>query len=196
MSRQRLMLTAAMALVVVACGGDDDTADSGATGAEETGAAQNDTSTENGADATADAGDAGDAPTDAGVAGAPPPGQAVVSVDGLELGFTEPGGVGCSIEDDSFSFSFRIGDNEVTLGAGVIRAEDEWMGAIEMVVADPDGEDGPVAYFPDLTGDGASVAVDGSSMSLVAPFMKQPPQDGSNPAPVEVGEGTISVTCA
>lgn len=193
MSRQRLMMTAAMALAVVACGGGDDSADSGTTGAEEIGGAQNDGSTENADDAAAETGDAA---TDAGVVDAAPPGQAAVSVDGLELGFTEPGGVGCSIEDDSFSFSFRIGDNEITLGAGVIRAEDEWMGAIEMVVADPDGEDGPVAYFPDLAGDGASVVVEGSSMSLVAPFMKQPPQDGSNPAPVDVGEGTISVTCA
>lgn len=175
-------------LAFAACGGDDDGIDDvggGAATAETTGTVPAEAST----------GDAGDPTGNAGVVNAPPPGQAIVFVDGLELLFDEPGGVGCIIEDDSFSFSFRIGDNEVTLGAGVIRAADAWMGAIDLVVANPDGEDGPIAYFPNLTDNSDRVSVDGNSMSFVGPFMKQPPQDGSNPTPVDVGEGTISVTC-
>jgi hypothetical protein len=47
-----------------------------------------------------------------------PPGQATVSVDGQEWTLTEPGAGDCSIAADAITFSFRIVDNEFTLGAG------------------------------------------------------------------------------
>ena len=37
--------------------------------------------------------------------------------------------------------------------------------------------------------------VDGSTMSYSGPMLKQPANDGSQPPPVEVGEGTIRATC-
>lgn len=143
-------------------------------------------------------------PTDAGDAGASPagrvtdpqpPGQAKVVVDGREFTLTEPGAIGCSITDDSISFSFRTGDNEVTLGGGANLENVGWMGLIELVVANPDGENGPISYYPDLAASGGGVTVAGSSMSYAGAMLKQPAQDGTNPPPVEVGDGLVSVTC-
>ena len=39
------------------------------------------------------------------------------------------------------------------------------------------------------------MAVDGDSFSYSGPMMKRPPNDGSNPPPVDVGDGLVSVTC-
>ena len=117
-------------------------------------------------------------------------------VDGLEYTLTEPGAVACNIGGDSVSFSFRIGDNEVTLGGGASLSDGAWFGAIELVVANPEGENGPISYYPDLSTNAEGIALTGSSMSYSGPMLKQPAQDGSNPPPVDVGEGTISVTCA
>lgn len=136
------------------------------------------------------AGDEGD------VVNPQPPGQANAVVDGLEYTLTEPGAVGCNIGGDSVAFSFRIGDNEVTLGGGASLSDGTWFGALELVVANPEGENGPISYYPDLSSDEDGLAVAGSSMSYSGPMLKQPAQDGSNPPPVDVGEGTISVTCA
>ena len=124
-----------------------------------------------------------------------PPGQAMASVDGRELTLTEPGAVDCSITSEAITFGFRIGDNEVTLGAGANLYDDGWLGGIDLIVWNPEGEDGPISYYPDLAEHGDRIAVDGESVSYSGPMLKQPPNDGSNPPPVEVGEGTISATC-
>lgn len=155
-------------MVSVGCGGGSDEDDSGADG----GSSSN------------------------GVENAPPPGQAHVAVDNREFTFTEPGGVGCNVTDEGFSFSFRIGDNQVTLGAGAVYAGGMWGGEIRMTVANPEGERGPIDYFVSLPEvDEPGLAFDGKSMSYSGPMKKQPPQDGSNPAAVDVGTGTVSVTC-
>ena len=41
----------------------------------------------------------------------------------------------------------------------------------------------------------AAVAVDGTSVSISGPMQKQPPNDGSNPPPVDAGGGTFSFSC-
>jgi hypothetical protein len=123
------------------------------------------------------------------------PGQAAVTVDGLDLSFSEPGALACSIAEDAITFSFRIGDNEVTLGGGANHYEQGWVGGIQLVVANPDGESGPVTYFPDLAANGGNIAIDGSSMSYSGPMMKQPPNDGTLPSPEAAGDGVISATC-
>ncbi len=65
-----------------------------------------------------------------------------------------------------------------------------------MIVANPAGEGGPVTYSPatDAMTD-AAFAFDGNSMSYSGPMQKTPPNDGSNPPPIAVGEGTITITC-
>ena len=155
-------------LAVFGCGGDDDDGDAGPSG---------------------DSG-SGD------VVSPQAPGEALVSVDSKEFKFSEPGGVGCNVTKEGFSFSFRIGDNEVTLGAGAVYAGDMWVGEIRMTVANPEGERGPIDYFVSLPEiDEPGLAFDGKSMSYSGPMKKQPPQDGTNPAPVDVGTGTVSITC-
>lgn len=131
------------------------------------------------------------------VVDAPSPGQATASVDGKDFSFELPGGVACNIANDEFSFSFRIGDNEVTLGGGgFFQGNSEWGGFITIAVGEPEGEQGPVQYLASLADHGASaLAFDGNSMSYAGPMQKQPPNDGSNPLPIDVGDGTISVTC-
>ena len=125
-----------------------------------------------------------------------PPGQATASVDGQEYVLDLPGALDCTIEDDTFTYSFRIGDNEVTLGAGANEYDGKWIGNIDLVVANPTGELGPIHYIPNLTENGASgLAFDGDSMSYSGPMQKQPANDGSQPQRVDVGDGTISVTC-
>ena len=152
-----------------------------------------------GGDSEGDGGSSADgASSSGGVINPPPPGQATVSVDGQQFSFTEPGGVGCNVDDDGFSFSFRIGDNETTLGAGGIRTGDSWGGEIRMTIANPDGAPGPIDYFvslPDV--DDSTLAFDGKSMSYSGLVMKQFPRntDGSVPPAKDVGTGTVSVTC-
>jgi hypothetical protein len=65
-----------------------------------------------------------------------------------------------------------------------------------MIVANPEGENGPVTYSP-ATGamTDAAFASEGNSRSYSGPMQKTPPNDGSNPPPVDVGEGTITATC-
>jgi hypothetical protein len=148
-------------------------------------------------EAQSDGGDGGTAVASGGaeVVDPQPPGQAKAVVDGREFTFTEPGALDCLIAEGSLTFSFRIGDNEVTLGAGANRSDTGWLGSIDLRIANPDGEDGPVSYFPDLAANGDAVAIDGNSMSYSGPMQKQPPNDGSNPPPIDIGNGTISVTC-
>ena len=118
----------------------------------------------------------------------------MVSVDGLDFTLTEPGALACTIADDSITFSFRIGDNEVTLGAGANRY-DKWLGSINLRIGNPEGEAGPISYFPDLAASSDGIAIDEGSFSYAGPMMKQPANDGSNPPAVDVGDGVISVTC-
>jgi hypothetical protein len=124
-----------------------------------------------------------------------PPGHAAVSVDGLDFELDQPGAVACSIGDDSITFSFRIGDNEVTLGGGANLYDTGWIGSIDLWVSNPEGGAGPVVYSPKLADNGDRIAIDGASMSYSGPMRMQPPNDGTNPPPVDVGDGTISVTC-
>ncbi|HEU4321114.1 MAG TPA: hypothetical protein VFS66_13670 [Acidimicrobiia bacterium] len=168
----------ALLLMAAACGGNDQT--------DET---AGEPDTPNVTESPGGNGESGD------VVNQQPPGQAYVMVDGLEYTMTEPGGIGCSIAEDSVTFSHRIGDNEVTLGGGASLADGAWFGAIDMTVANPEGENGPITYYPDLAVNGDGIEVSGASMSYSGPMLKQPAQDGSNPSPVDVGEGVISVTC-
>jgi hypothetical protein len=180
-------LTALVTALVglAACGGDDDTS------APEP--ASDDVAVP---DDAADAADAADADGGSGTITDPqPPGQAYVTVDGAEYTLTEPGALACTLSHESITFSFRVGDNEVTLGAGANQTDGAWFGSIDLVVADPTGEAGPISYFPDLTAHGDRVVVDGVSMAYTGPMRKQPANDGSNPPAVDVGDGTISITC-
>ena len=185
------MRNAAIALVVLglaACGGDDDDSKAAEPAAADDAPAP--------ADATDDDGDDGGSGGGGGaIVNRQPAGQALVSVDGQEYPMQEPGAIACTIADDTFSFSFRIGDNEVTLGGGANLYEPGWLGDIRVTVGNPEGEAGPIAYFPDLAVNGGGLAIDGSSLSYSGPMQKQPANDGSNPPPVDVGDGTISVTC-
>lgn len=172
------------ALFVAACGGDDG---SDASSGDDSGsdAASND--------------DAGSGESAGSIDAAPPSGQATASVDGLDLTFELPGGLDCSISDESITYSYRIGDNEVTLGAGVNNVDGGWMGSIALNVANPDGEDGPIAYYPEPGEQGVMDAslfvIDGDSAMYQGPMLKQPANDGSQPPPVEVGTGTVIATC-
>jgi len=119
----------------------------------------------------------------------------MVTVDGQDFTLTEPGALECSIAEDAITFSFRIGDNEVTLGGGANLYDTGWLGSVDLRVANPTSEPGPISYFPDLAVNGDGIAIDGASMSYTGAMQKQPANDGSNPPPVDVGQGTISVTC-
>ena len=125
-----------------------------------------------------------------------PPGQASASVGGLEFTFTEPGAVACALAPEEFAFSFRIGDNEITIGAGGTRFGDDigWGGSIIIVVANPEAEPGPIQYAVFLRDiDESTLAFDGSSMSFSGPMLKQAP--GGEPPGEDAGTGIVSVTC-
>lgn len=162
-------------LVLTACGEED----SGSTGG-----ADSDTA---GGVETADGGGS--------VVDQQPAGQALVSVEGRDYTLEVSPAVDCSIADDSISYSFWVGDNSVVLGGGANLYEDGWVGSINLRVAEPEGEDGPISFFPDLAENGDRISTSGNSMSYSGPIQKQPPNDGSNPDPVDVGNGVISVTC-
>lgn len=123
------------------------------------------------------------------------PGRAIVSVEGREFTLTEPGALDCTVTEDAVTFSFRIGDNEVTLGGGADHSDDVWLGSVEVRIADPGGEPGPITYFVTLPDESSGLAVDGDSFSYTGPLKKQPSNDGSNPVPVDAGLGLVSLTC-
>lgn len=192
--RKILAATVGLVLLSSACGGDDSDESRSPGEPVDTGAGSGDGD----GDSSGDAGsDEGGAPSD--IADPAAPGQATAAVDGLDFTFELPGALECSINDDAITFSYRIGDNEITLGAGANRVDGGWMGSIALDVANPEGEPGPIAYYPAPGENGildASLfAVDGTSMSYSGPMLKQPANDGSNPAPVDVGTGTVSATC-
>lgn len=172
MSRWKVVL-AAVALAVTACGGG-------------------------GGDGEPPA-DAGNGSTDGSSGGevvdAQPAGQAIASIDGQEFTLEVSPALDCAISDESITFAFWVGDNSVVLGGGANLYEDGWLGGIDLRIAEPEGEPGPVAYFPDLAVNGGGIAIDGDSMSYSGPMMKQPANDGSNPPPEGAGDGTVSVTC-
>ena len=179
-------------LALAACGSDGD-GDGGGGAAEPEQESTGSATT--GDVAQADTDDSPDAEGGDDIANLQPAGQAFVDVDGVQYTLEEPGGLDCTITDEAITFSFRIGDNEVTLGAGANRYDTGWLGSITLNVANPEGEPGPISYFPDLAADGDGLVIDGTSASYSGPMQKQPANDGSNPAPVDVGDGVISVTC-
>lgn len=180
-----MIVAASVALVISACG--DDESDRSGQGSD--------------APASSDdgAGDGASGGSAAGIDDAPPSGQATASVDELDLTFELPGALECSISDESLTYSYRIGDNEVTLGAGVNRVDGGWMGSISLTIANPADEPGPIAYYPapgDLgVLDDSLFVVDGDTAMYAGPMLKQPANDGSVPPPVEVGEGRIIASC-
>lgn len=184
------MLLAVLVLVVAACGGGDSGDDNGT----DTGTDGTTAGTESGDD---DGSNGGDSDSSSGeVVDPQPPGQATVSVDGQEFVFDTLGPSPCNIEADSISFAFAIEETSATLGGGANLTDDGWQGDILMRIFDEEGL--PVQYYLQseeglmILGD---IAVDGNSMSFSGPMEMQPPNDGSNPPPVEVGDGTISATC-
>lgn len=185
----RLLMAMLMMVVLLgACSDDDETA-SGEVGSDaDATSVEDDTADDNG-DATGSGG---------AVVGPAPAGQATVSVDGQDIAFEEVLASGCSISDEAVSYGFAAADGVTTLAAGLNHMDGEWMGSIAVDVPGPDGE-GVIGYYPKpaegATLEEGSVAVDGSSMSYSGPMLMQPPNDGSNPPPVEVGDGTISATC-
>lgn len=168
----RRWLVMAVLLSCVACGGAGE-ADDGAGGGE------------------AEGGSAGGG----GVVDQQPPGQAFVSVDGHELTLEVSPAVDCSVSPDGISYSFWVGDNSIVLGGGANLYDTGWVGSINLRIAEPEGQDGPVSYSPDIAANGDRIAIEGNSMSYSGPMRKQPPNDGTNPPLEDVGDGTFSVTC-
>jgi hypothetical protein len=180
---RRLALLAALALVIAGCSGDS--SDEEPSTESPSAVSQEDMSADD-----ASGGSSGGAVVQQQAAG-----TALASVEGLEYTFTMPGGVACSISEEAVTFSYRIGDNEVTLGGGANLYDDGWLGSIDLRVANPSSEPGPITYYPDLGENGDGIAIDGDSMSYSGPMLKQPANDGSLPEPVDVGDGVISVSC-
>lgn len=183
------MRKAALAVIVLglaACGGDDDTDAPAAAPADDEAATT---------DASNDGDDRDGASGGGQIVDRQPPGQAFVAVDGQEFTLTGAGGVNCAISDEAIAFGFGIDDNAVTLGGGANLYDEGWLGDIRLTVYDVAGQEGPNAYSPDLAANGERLVIDGNSMSYSGPMQKQPPNDGTNPPPVDIGNGTISVTC-
>jgi hypothetical protein len=186
--KKAFVWAAAVALTLAACGGDD-SPDAGSK-----------TQATNTAEVTTAAPDDGVSTGDSSNAGtsvdAAPPGQALVAVDGQDFAFELPGAVACNVQEGEFGFSFRIGDNEITLGGGGFRSDSGWGGDIVLEIPEPEGEVGVTQYFVDLAQHGDQLEINGNGLAYSGPWMMRPPNDGSNPPPVEVGEGTLSVTCS
>ncbi len=183
-----LTVFVAIALVALACGGGDESAEGPST--DESATADTDDT---------DTAEDGNETSGATIEDAPPSGQATASVDGLDYSFELPGALACSISNEALTYSYRIGDNEVTLGGGVNRVDDGWLGSISLTIANPEGEQGPVAYYP-APGeagvlDESLFVVEGDTAAYVGPMLKQPANDGSQPPPVDVGTGTVIASC-
>lgn len=166
---RRLVLTLSATLILVACGGSDG---------------------EGGGDSSD--GGSGEGAISGTVVDQQPPGQAVVSVDGEEFTFETPGLTDCNVEPDTFTFSYVIGDNDVGLAGGANLYENGWLGDITLRVF---RDNLPYQYFPDQDALDDGIAISGDSISYSGPMLMRPPNDGSNPPPESVGDGTISVTC-
>lgn len=184
--KRTMALLLALALVLAACGGDDSGDDAIDTGTDDT-VAPGESNDDGGGDGDAGSGE---------VVDPQPPGQATVSVDGQELVFDTLGPSDCIIEADRLSFAFVIEETSATLSAGANLTDDGWQGDILTRVFDDEGR--PVQYYPQRQAGlmiQGEIVVDGDSMSFSGPMEMQPPNDGTNPPPEDVGDGTISVTC-
>lgn len=184
------MMTVLLALVLAACGGDNSGDDATDTGTDDT-VASGESNADDGGESS------GDSDSSSGdVVDPQPPGQATVSVDGQEFMFDTLGPSDCNIGNDSLSFAFVIEETSATLAAGANLTDDGWQGDIRLGILDEEGR--PVAYYLQ-SAEGlmiqGTIVVDGNSMSFSGPMEMQPPNDGSNPPPVDVGDGTISATC-
>lgn len=163
-------------MLIAACGGGDATGDPSGTESD-----------------AGSATTAGSGSGDGQVVAQQPPGQAMVSVDGREFTFERIGAADCRVEPGSFTFSWVIGDNEVTLGGGGDVYDDDWLASIRLRLTNDDGE--PISYEPDQDHLNDGIAIAGDSFSYSGPMLMQPPNDGSAPPPEPVGDGTISATC-
>lgn len=182
---KRLALLIAIALILAACGGDDGGASEEASGGDSSNGGTSDND-------SAQSDDGGAAPS-GDVVNQQAPGEAYVSVDGLEFTLTESGALDCVISPEVLTFALWIGDNTTTLGGGANLYDDGWLGDILLRVIDEDGL--PVAYYPDEGGLDNYLAISGDSMSYSGPMLMKPPNDGTNPPAESVGDGIISVTC-
>lgn len=190
------MLAAVIALG--ACGGDDDVVDEAGSGAATSEADASSADEDGNGDDPVGDNDTEDGASGGAVVDPAPAGQATASVDGQNITFDMDLGGGCSISGESITFGLAATDGVSTIAGGMNRSDGVWMGSILIKVPNPDGE-GFVQYDPapveaNILQEG-SVAVDGSSMTYSGPIRMQPPNDGSNPPPVAVGDGTISATC-
>lgn len=188
---KRLLVAMLVAVALLGACGDDDGEEASSS------EAASDVDSGSAGDGMADDAD-GDNASGGAVVGPAPAGQAMASVDGQEITFDEVLAGGCSISDEAITYGFAAADGVTTLGAGLNHMDGEWMGSIAVDVPNPDGE-GVIGYYPAPV-EGASLAegsvvVDGSSMSYSGPMLMQPPNDGTNPPPVDIGDGTISATC-
>jgi hypothetical protein len=192
--RRARILSLGLMLVVSACGSGD-----AGGGADESSDPAGPGSTPAGGDASAPAESSGAGPGGGAVINPQPPGQASVSVDGVEYTFEGEILIVCSI-GDGFNYTFSAEDGRVTLAAGGQDLGDAgWGGSINFTVNDeePDPDSGElvfvkyVVFLPDV--DGSTMAFDGNSMSFSGPMLKQTP--GSDPPGEDVGTGTVSVTC-
>ncbi len=145
-------------------------------------------------EAGVDTGESGETSTvSADVVNPQPPGHAYASVDGQEFTFDKPSPSSCVIEPDRLTFGFLLTEEGADLAGGANRSDGTWVGDIAMRTNAEDGFSG--RYYPDEGAMDTGIAIDGDSMSFTGPMLKQPRNDGTNPPPVPVGEGTISVTC-
>ena len=187
--RKTFSFLVALLLIVTSCGGDNSS--DAITGSKTTAASGGATTVADGGEAPMDGGGEASSPVDAA-----PPGQALVTVDDQEFTFELPGGVACNIQEEEFGFSFRIGDNEITLGGGGFHSGSGWGGDVSLNIPEPEGDVGVTQYFIDMAEHGDQLKIDGNSLTYSGPWMMRPPNDGSNPPPVAAGEGTLSVTCS
>lgn len=175
--RRNVGVLAALVLILAACGGAEPAgSDGGNDGA-----------------AVAPSDDAGGAAASGDVVDQQPPGQGIAKVDGLEYSFDTPGGLDCRVAADDFSFSYIIGDNQVTLGGGASISGGQWFGSLSLRIF----EDNDVTeYAARLIDNPDGIAVNGNSVSYSSPFeVFAPNPDGGPREPEDVGNGTISATC-
>ena len=95
--------------------------------------------------------------------------------------------------DEEFSYSYIIGDNEVTIGGGASIRGGQWFGSLSMRVA---ADDGTSEYVAKLNDNPGAVAIDGDSVSYAGPMDKYlPAPPGELPQGVDVGNGVFTATC-
>lgn len=196
--KSKLASTVVLLLLLVACGDDSggDTAGGSSQGAgmatDSAGSSEDGTAATDSAD-SADAGSETDGGGARGVVDPQPAGSAIAVVDGQEFAFDLPGGLACQVSEDEFSFSFRIGDNEVVVGGGATQSNGEWFGSVSLDVF---ADNNVTGYSANIIDNPSAIAIEGNSVSYSGPMEKLVPTgDGSVPQPEDVGNGTISFTC-